>query len=109
MADVKHWIKDHAAQNIPLAFSEAYELGKYVLSGSSIGYILLEHFATNIIPDMLGFGRKMAISLFEFGRALQCSLSARFRIKTDFEKASLLYNLSCDHCRMFLYLNSEIS
>lgn len=81
----------------------------YVLPGSSIGYILLEHFATNIIPDILGFGRKMAISLFEFGRALQCSLSARFRIKTDFEKASLLYNLSCDHCRMFLYLNSEIS
>lgn len=33
MVNVKHWIKDHSAQNIALTFSEAYELGKYVLDG----------------------------------------------------------------------------
>ena len=31
--DVKHLLKDHAYQNIPLAYEEAYALGEYVLQG----------------------------------------------------------------------------
>lgn len=33
MIDVKHLLKDHAYQNIPLAYDEAYELGMYALKG----------------------------------------------------------------------------
>jgi len=33
MIDVKHLIKYHAAQNIPLTYDEAYELGCYALKG----------------------------------------------------------------------------
>lgn len=31
--DIKHLLKDHAYQNIPLAYDEAYALGQYVLQG----------------------------------------------------------------------------
>ncbi len=31
--EVKHFLRDHAYQNIPLAYDEAYALGKYVLQG----------------------------------------------------------------------------
>lgn len=33
MTDVKHFLKDHAYQNIPLNFGEAYELGDLMLKG----------------------------------------------------------------------------
>ncbi|MFC1598655.1 hypothetical protein ACFL2U_01415 [Patescibacteria group bacterium] len=32
--DVKHYLKAHAYQNIPLTYQEAYELGKYALTGN---------------------------------------------------------------------------
>lgn len=31
--DIKHVLKDHAYQNIPLTYEEAYDLGRYVLKG----------------------------------------------------------------------------
>ena len=31
--DIKHLLKDHAYQNIPLTYDEAYSLGLYVLQG----------------------------------------------------------------------------
>ncbi len=33
--DIKHLLKDHAYQNIPLTYEEAYELGLYALEGCS--------------------------------------------------------------------------
>jgi len=33
MIDIKHCVKDHASQNIPLTFEEAYDLGMYMLEG----------------------------------------------------------------------------
>lgn len=33
MVDIKHLLKDHAYQNVPLAFDEAYALGLYTLQG----------------------------------------------------------------------------
>lgn len=33
MVEIKHVLKDHAYQNIPLSFNEAYELGLYTLRG----------------------------------------------------------------------------
>lgn len=33
--EIKHFLKDHAYQNIPLTFEEAYSLGQYALEGCS--------------------------------------------------------------------------
>jgi len=57
------------------------------LPGSIEGYKALEHYACKKLPSLLNLSPQVASPIFAFGRALQMSLSARFRVKTEPEKA----------------------
>jgi len=53
------------------------------LPGSSEGYKTLERCAVNDVSEILNLTALQARKIFCLGRALQCSLSSRFRIKSD--------------------------
>lgn len=74
----------------------------YELLGAREGYNILHRFAVSIVPDIISLDRAKAKKLFAFGRALQCVLSARFRINREQVKARALFNLSCRHVQSFL-------
>lgn len=59
----------------------------YALPGSTQGYEVLRKFALQEVPALLHVCRVDAERLFVLGRALQCALSARFRLSTDVERA----------------------
>lgn len=65
--DIKHILKDHAYQNIPLTFEEAYELGVYAWSSC----LLWEQSSAQENPAML----QMPHSLRQQG-ALLCANTA---------------------------------
>lgn len=72
------------------------------LPGSIEGYETLEHYACKELPSLLNLSPQAASSIFAFGRALQMSLSARFRIKTEPEKAKQFAKQSMDFLREVL-------
>ncbi|MDD5751198.1 MAG: hypothetical protein PHS73_01615 [Candidatus Peribacteraceae bacterium] len=53
------------------------------LPGSSSGYEKLEEYAVNEVSEILHLTALQARRIFGLGRALQCSLSSRFRLKSD--------------------------
>jgi hypothetical protein len=61
----------------------------YHLPSSNEGYAILKKFALNEIPEILEMSRKDAKIIFYYGRALQFSLSSRFRINREMGKAKI--------------------
>jgi len=55
----------------------------YCLPGAIEGYELLHRLATTKVADLLELADNQAESIFNLGRALQFSLSSRFRIEKD--------------------------
>jgi len=66
----------------------------YHLPGSRLGYMVLRKLALWEVPKIIGLGSEECARLFFFGRALQCSLSSRFRIEKDFLAAEKFYRKS---------------
>lgn len=62
----------------------------YHLPGSEKGYKILENFAVHNLSQILQMDREKAQGLFYLGRALQCALSARFRLTSEPRKAARL-------------------
>lgn len=77
----------------------------YELPGARAGYNILHRFAASAVSDIISFDHTKAEKLFVFGQALQCALSARFRINSEQAKARVLFDLSCRHARSFLARN----
>lgn len=61
----------------------------YSLPGGKEGYDLIYKFVESELPTLLGCGIANARQHFLFGRALQCALSARFRMERERERAVL--------------------
>jgi hypothetical protein len=72
------------------------------LPGAEKGYLLLESFAVRGVSRILDMDERNARRFFFLGRALQCALSARFRLTTDIQKARALTKQSELFLRDFL-------
>lgn len=87
---------------IDLACFSGVARDAYQLPGSAEGHDILYSYAIEHVSSILGINSTEAIRIWHFGRALQCALSARFRIDSDEGKSMSLTQLSEDHLRMFL-------
>lgn len=74
----------------------------YHLPGSKFGYVVLRKLALQEVPRIIGLGFEECSHLFFLGKALQCSLSSRFRIEKDFLMAEKFYCKSKFFLRKFL-------
>ncbi len=74
----------------------------YGLPGSDQGYKELETLALNVLPRILELNESPARKFFTFGRALQCALSARFRLESDPARAAALAGISRSFLQKFL-------
>jgi hypothetical protein len=77
----------------------------YHLPSSNEGYDILKKFALNEVPEILEMSRNDARIIFYYGRALQLSLSSRFRIKSETEKAKMYATKSLEYLH---YIRSEV-
>jgi hypothetical protein len=71
----------------------------YVMKKSDYGYELLKDFALGEVSELLKIDKIKASKIFNFGRALQCSLSSRFRIKKP-DKSKLFANKSLHYLEL---------
>jgi len=72
----------------------------YNLEGSTHGYEILENYAILKVAKILSLPVDNAQKLFYYGRALQLSLSSRFRIEKEPEKAKILAKQSLNYLIM---------
>jgi len=74
----------------------------YDLPGANEGYDFIYKFVESELPILLDCGVANARQHFLFGRALQCALSARFRMEHERERAALLAKQSETFLSQFL-------
>lgn len=74
----------------------------YNLPGSKYGYKILKKLALEKVPEIIGLNIEKSNQLFFLGRALQCALSSRFRIKKNLLLAESFYNKSKLFLKKFL-------
>ncbi len=74
----------------------------YRLPGAKEGYEAVETLALTALPRLLELTAWQARKFFAFGRALQCALSARFRLDSDQKRAADLAWMSGSFLREFL-------
>ncbi len=74
----------------------------YGLPGSDEGYRDLETLALSALPWLLELSGEQAGRFFALGRALQCAISARFRLNTDPDRAEELAHRSESFLTEFL-------
>ncbi len=72
------------------------------LPGSEEGYRQIQIFALGELPSLLELTERQAERLFAFGRALQCALSARFRLQSEPESADTLAKMSRSFLQEFM-------
>lgn len=69
----------------------------YKLPGSEEGYKILYDLAMHEVAPLLGLSENQAQRIFYLGRAVQYSLSSRFRIENEREKASVYARKSIEY------------
>lgn len=74
----------------------------YGLPGAEEGYEILADFAIRDLSEILELDASKVSRIFSLGRAIQCALSARFRLESNPEKATELARSSQDFLRSFL-------
>ncbi|MDO8557548.1 MAG: hypothetical protein Q7R98_03775 [Candidatus Jorgensenbacteria bacterium] len=87
---------------VDLACFAGVALDAYGLPGAKEGYKLLADFAVRELPKILSMNEEESCRLFCLGRALQCALSARFRLISNPQKAGDLIRKSVTFLKDFL-------
>lgn len=70
------------------------------LSGSNDGYRMLQDFALDDVGSLFSLNREQSEKIFNLGRALQCSLSSRFRVGSEPEKARAFAMQSLEYLQL---------